>query len=73
MWWCIVTLTTTGYGDMYPVTVIGRIVAAITMFMGLVLFGILLNVIGKTMMILFSLPSKRTGLHCGMPAKGCKT
>jgi voltage-gated potassium channel len=51
MWWCIVTLTTTGYGDMYPVTVGGRFVAAATMLFGLVLFGILLNVVGKTLMI----------------------
>jgi voltage-gated potassium channel len=53
MWWCIVTMTTTGYGDMYPVTVGGRLVAAVTMFLGLVLFAILLNVINKTMMVLF--------------------
>lgn len=53
MWWCIVTMTTTGYGDMYPVTVGGRIVAGITMFFGLILFAILLNLINKTMMILF--------------------
>lgn len=53
MWWCIVTMTTTGYGDMYPVTVGGRIIAAITMLFGLILFAILLNLINKTMMILF--------------------
>ena len=52
MWWCVVTLTSTGYGDMYPVTVGGRIVAGLTMFLGLVLFGILLNVVGKTLMVL---------------------
>jgi voltage-gated potassium channel Kch len=51
MWWSIVTLTSTGYGDMFPVTVGGRIIAGITMFLGLVLFGILLNVIGKTLMV----------------------
>ncbi len=51
MWWCIVTLTSTGYGDIYPVTVGGRLVAGITMFLGLVLFGILLNVVGKTLMV----------------------
>jgi len=50
MWWCIVTITTVGYGDMYPVTVLGRIFAGMAMLCGLALFGLLMNVIGKTMM-----------------------
>ena len=52
MWWCMVTLTTTGYGDMFPLTFGGRVIAGITMLMGLVLFGILLNIVGKTIMVL---------------------
>ena len=52
MWWCIVTLTTTGYGDMFPLTFGGRVIAGITMLLGLVLFGILLNIVGKTIMVL---------------------
>ena len=52
MWWCIETMTTTGYGDMFPVTVLGRIIAAITMMCGLTLFAILFNLINKTMMVL---------------------
>ncbi len=52
MWWCIVTLTTTGYGDLYPVTFGGRFLAGITMLLGLVLFGILMNIVGKTLMVL---------------------
>lgn len=35
MWWAISTLTTVGYGDVVPITALGRIVAAITMIMGL--------------------------------------
>ena len=52
MWWCIVTLTTTGYGDMFPITFGGRVIAGMTMLLGLVLFGILLNIVGKTIMVL---------------------
>jgi voltage-gated potassium channel Kch len=52
MWWCMVTLTTTGYGDMFPLTFGGRVIAAVTMLMGLVLFGILLNIVGKTIMVM---------------------
>lgn len=34
MWWAIVTLTTTGYGDVFPVTAFGRFLAAIIMLLG---------------------------------------
>mgnify|MGYP006278403427 FL=1 len=51
MWWCVVTMTSTGYGDMFPVTVGGRIVGGVTMILGLVLFAILFNLIGKTLMV----------------------
>jgi len=46
-----VTLTTTGYGDLYPSTVGGRVIAAVTMLLGLVLFGILMNIVGRTLMV----------------------
>jgi voltage-gated potassium channel len=50
MWWGIVTITTTGYGDMIPTTIAGRVVAAFTMITGLALFGLLMNVVGKAML-----------------------
>lgn len=34
MWWAIVTLTTTGYGDVFPVTALGRFMAAVIMLLG---------------------------------------
>lgn len=39
LWWAFVTITTVGYGDRYPVTTEGRIVAAILMTVGVGLFG----------------------------------
>jgi voltage-gated potassium channel len=35
MWWAIVTLTTVGYGDAYPITVVGRICAGMTAVAGI--------------------------------------
>jgi len=34
LWWTIVTFTTTGYGDMVPETVGGRVLAIVTIFVG---------------------------------------
>ena len=39
IWWSLVMLTTVGYGDRYPVTPEGRIIAAILMTAGIGLFG----------------------------------
>ena len=39
-------------GDMFPLTFGGRVIAGATMLLGLVLFGILLNIVGKTIMVL---------------------
>lgn len=39
LWWSVVTITTVGYGDRFPVTDGGRIVAAVLMIAGVGLFG----------------------------------
>ena len=39
VWWAYVTITTVGYGDKYPVTTEGRIIAALLMTVGVGLFG----------------------------------
>ena len=40
LWWAVVTLTTTGYGDVVPITPLGRMVAAMVMISGLGVFGL---------------------------------
>ena len=39
LWWTMVTLTTVGYGDLYPVTPEGRVIAVLLMSAGIGLFG----------------------------------
>ncbi len=39
LWWALSTITTVGYGDRYPVTTEGRLVAALLMCAGVGLFG----------------------------------
>ncbi len=40
LWWAVVTMTTVGYGDVVPVTPLGRLVAAMVMISGLGVFGL---------------------------------
>jgi voltage-gated potassium channel len=39
VWWTLTTMTTVGYGDLAPVTTLGRAVAVLTMFAGIGVFG----------------------------------
>lgn len=39
LWWAMTTITTVGYGDMYPVTTTGRVFAALLMIGGISLVG----------------------------------
>lgn len=40
LWWSITTVTTVGYGDLYPVTNTGRVVAVLLMLGGISLIGV---------------------------------
>jgi voltage-gated potassium channel len=40
LWWAVVTITTVGYGDRYPVTLVGRLVAVGLMISGVAVLGV---------------------------------
>lgn len=47
LWWTLSTITTVGYGDLYPVTPEGRLVAATLMVGGIALLGVLTGLVAS--------------------------
>lgn len=56
LWWSVVTITTVGYGDYFPVTVEGRLIATVLMMVGIGLFG---TISGTMASVLFKGTSPR--------------
>jgi voltage-gated potassium channel len=48
MWWAIVTLTTVGYGDVVPVTPLGKVVAALTAVMGVAMLALPVGIVATS-------------------------
>jgi voltage-gated potassium channel len=45
LWWALVTVTSTGYGDLYPVTAFGKIIAVLLMFSGITIFSTMIGLV----------------------------
>ena len=70
LWWAVVTLTTTGYGDMYPMTVLGKIIAGIIMLCGVAFFALPAGIIVAGFLDELKFMRKYKGHdcpHCGKP------
>jgi voltage-gated potassium channel len=49
LWWAIVTITTVGYGDFFPVTAAGRVTGALVMFAGVGIIGALASILASVL------------------------
>ncbi|MGC9525608.1 MAG: ion transporter [Limnospira sp.] len=47
MWWGVVTLTTVGYGDVYPITTMGRLLGAMVAMLGIGIFALPAGIIAS--------------------------
>jgi voltage-gated potassium channel len=47
LWWAVVTIATVGYGDYYPVTAAGRLIAIFMMLSGIGIFVLLVNTLAQ--------------------------
>lgn len=70
LWWAVVTLTTTGYGDMYPVTIAGKIISGVIMLSGVAFFALPAGIIVAGFLDELKFIRKNKGHscpHCGKP------
>ena len=47
IWWSLITLTTVGYGDVSPITAVGKIIGAITALLGVCTVALLTGIVGN--------------------------
>lgn len=50
LWWSVVTMSTVGYGDLYPITTGGRVCAVLLMLVGIGVFGVIAGAFADLMM-----------------------
>lgn len=70
LWWAVVTLTTTGFGDMVPMTTWGKIIAGIIMLSGVAFFALPAGIIVAGFLDELKFMRKYRGHdcpHCGKP------
>ncbi len=69
MWWAVATLTTVGYGDVYPVSPLGRLLGAVVAILGIGLFALPTAILGSGFLdeIQKKRKSDRVCPHCGKP------
>ena len=65
MWWAICTLTTVGYGDLYPITVLGRLLAAVITIIGIGLIALPTAIISSGFLEQLRGEDTRVCPHCG--------
>ena len=67
MWWGIITLTTVGYGDVYPITALGRTLAGLMAVLGIGLFALPAGILGSGFIeeVQHRVGRGKTCPHCG--------
>ncbi len=64
-WWAASTLETIGYGDIYPVTIAGKVIAAVTAVLGIGLFALPGGIIASALIEALRAERPPCCPHCG--------
>jgi voltage-gated potassium channel len=67
MWWSVATLTTVGYGDIFPVTLLGKVFASVIAVLGIGMFALPTGILGAGFVEAIQKNKGRKSLcpHCG--------
>ncbi len=65
MWYTIATITTVGYGDIYPVTPTGKMIGGLISMIGLILFAIPTSILTSGFLKVNQQSEKKECPHCG--------
>lgn len=78
LWWAVATLTTVGYGDIYPITALGRFLGAVIAILGIGMVAIPTGILSSGFVEHFSHDRQTSPLparcpHCGKLLTDCAT
>ena len=65
LWWAVVTLATIGYGDVYPITIAGKIVAGFSAIVGIGMFALPGGIIASELISRAKAKDPSVCPHCG--------
>ena len=65
MWWSIATLTTVGYGDIYPITPLGKLLGGVIAILGIGLFAIPSGLLASGFLKSYERDATKRCPHCG--------
>jgi voltage-gated potassium channel len=60
LWWAFTTITTVGYGDLYPVTATGRVIAVLLMLGGIAMLGMVTGSLASWIVDMVSAEDQRS-------------
>jgi hypothetical protein len=60
-WWALVTITTTGYGEIVPITVVGKFIGVLCQMMGILVIALPTSVIGSNFTHLYEKMNSEAG------------
>lgn len=71
LWWAVVTLTTVGYGEIFPVTVLGKVIGSVVAILGIAVFALPTGILGAGFVEELSRDKRATRCpHCGKEING---